>query len=828
MNRFGLALRLLWRDGRSGELTILLCALIIAVSCSTAITLFADRLQRTMTQQAAEFLAADLVISSSSALPLTWQQQASRLQLQQAQAVEFPSVLIEHDEMLLSSVKAVTARYPLRGYLKITDNDKSEEKITHQPPPVGETWVERRVLSALKLKLGDYVTVGEKPLKISQILLYEPDKQGDFYTMSPRALINQADLAATQVMQPGSRVRYLFQFSGNEQALKQFKTWLKPQLNPAQRLIDIHDDSRELGDALTRAERYLGLSSIVVVLIAGVAIAMTTRRYSERHFNTAAILRCLGCTQRQILALFSGQFLVLGIIGSGLGCIIGWLAQQGLFYLLRSLLPTQLASPTLLATFFGFLTGLAILFGFALPPLLRLKKVSALRVLRRDLEPLPISAWLVYGLAFSLTATLIGFYTQDLKMSAIVIGGCALLLILSGGLVYLSLWQVRKFLPKLNLSWRFGLQALVRNPQTSISQILAFSLTLVAMIISFTVRTDLLNDWQRQLPANAPNHFALNIFPQQLTTFAQDLKQHQIQGSEIYPVISGRLTAINNVVVQQIVSKETQGERAIRRDLSLTWSAALPTDNKIVAGSWWNIKPPKGLVSIEEKLAKSLKVNVGDVLTFTIANQSVNATVSSIRSLHWDSMKPNFYMIFSPTTLDNYPSTYLTSFYLATNQKNLLNQIIKTYPNITVLEVDLIVAQLKTILAQLTAAINYVLYFALLAGFTVLFAAVTASLDQRIYEGALMRTLGANRRLLRKTHLLEFSLLGFISSSLAVLISQLLVFALYHWLLDLEYAPNWRVCGIVPVIGTLFVTLAGYWGVKDVANQSPMITFRQQ
>ena len=824
MSRFSLALRLLWRDGRSGELTILLAALIIAVSCSTAISLFSDRLQGTMNHQAAEFLAADLVITGPA--PLTPELLEQAQALKQSQTVEFPSVLMEGEDLLLASIKAVSAAYPLRGQLKITDNDYNSEKISTQPPAAGQAWVEKRILSALHLKLGDTLTVGEKALIVSQILTYEPDKRGDFFNMSPRVLINSADLAATNAIQAGSRVHYLYQFSGDENALAQFKKRVKPQLNPSQRLIDIHEDRPEIGNALIRAERYLGLSSIVVILISGVAIAMATRRYSERHFNTAAILRCLGCKQGEILGLFSGQFLALGLAASSVGCGIGWLAQQGLFYLLRDLLPVKVASPSLFALLFGFSTGLAILFGFALPPLLRLKKVSALRVLRRDLEPLPTSAWLVYGLALSLIAVLIWRYTNDLKMTATIIGGSVLSLLVMGGLLYLLLIQARKLLPRVGLSWRFGLQALLRNPQASISQILAFSITLVAMMLSFTVRTDLLNDWQLQLPTNAPNHFAMNIFPAQLNDFSRDLSQKQITGNQLYPVVSGRLVAINNVAVQQIVSKESEGERATRRDLSLTWAVTPPSDNKLVAGSWWEADAPKNLVSVEEKLAKNLGIKVGDVLSFTVGSQQFTATVNNLRSLRWDTMKPNFYMIFSPKTLDDFPSTYLTSFFLAPEQKNSLNELVKTYPNITVLEVDLILAQLKLILSQLTSAVNYVLYFALLAGFTVLFAAVYATLDQRIYEGALMRTLGANRALLRKNHLIEFSLLGFIAGVLAVIISQALVFALYHWVLLMDYHPNLLMCGLTPVIGTLFVTLVGYFGVREVANKSPMVILR--
>ena len=825
MTRFNLALRLLWRDSRSGELTILILALIIAVTSSTAIALFADRLQRTMTTQAAEFLAADLVISSPGTVPAEWPAKATELNLAQAQTVEFSSVLIEHDELLLAGIKAVSSAYPLRGFLKTTTSDYATETIEHTGPKPGTAWVDKRILSALKLNLGDALQVGEKPLTVSHILTYEPDKRGDFYSFSPRVMINAGDLPATGVIQPGSRVHYFFQFSGESQNLNAFKRWLKPQLNPSQRIMDIHEDRPELGSALERAERYLGLSSIIVILISGVAIAMATRRYTERHFNATAILRCLGCKQNEILWLYGSQFVVLGLLASAIGCLLGWFAQQALFRLLRSLLPQQVADPGVLAVFFGFIIGMAVLLGFALPPLLRLKKVSPLRVLRRELEPLPSSAWLIYGLAIGIVGVLIWRYTDDLKMTSVIIGvGLAALLAL-GLLVYVLLRFSRRLLPHLGLTWRFGLQGLLKNSRGSVSQILAFSITLVAMVLSFSVRTDLLEDWRKQLPENAPNYFALNIFPEQQQNFQQDLQQQKIDSARFYPVIRGRLVAINNTPVQQIVSKDSQGENATHRELSLTWSQELPEDNKITAGSWWK-DTQAGQVSVEQKLAQSLKIKVGDQLAFTVGSQQFSATVSSIRELRWDTMKPNFYMIFSPATLDAFPSTFLTSFYLPESQKDFLNRLLKKYPSTTLLEVDLILRQFKTILSQLTEAINYLLYFALMAGFTVLFAAVYATLDSRIHEGALMRTLGAKRGFLTQSHIIEFSLLGLISGVLAVLISEVMLYALYTYVMHMEFRVNVYLWLYVPLIGALLVGLAGCWGVRSVVNKSPLQVLR--
>jgi putative ABC transport system permease protein len=553
---------------------------------------------------------------------------------------------------------------------------------------------------------------------------------------------------------------------------------------------------------------------------------MATRRYTERHFNTTAILRCLGCRQREILWLYSCQFVVLGLLASAIGCLLGWFAQEALFHLLRNLLPAQVANPGLLAVFFGFITGMVILLGFALPPILRLKQVSALRVLRRDLEPLPSSAWLIYGLAVGLMSVLIWRYTDDIKMTATIIGVGLLALLLLGLLVYGLLTLSRRLLPHMSLIWRFGLQGLFRNSRGSVSQILAFSMTLVAMVLSFTVRTDLLDNWHKQLPEHAPNHFALNIFPDQQQVFQKELEQQQIVGSRFYPVVRGRLVEINQTPVQQIVSKDTQGENATHRELSLTWSKELPEDNKITAGRWWQ-SDRAGLVSVEQKLAKSLKIKVGDKLTFTVGSEQFEATVSSLRDLQWDTMKPNFYMIFSPGTLENYPSTFITSFYLPESRKNFLNDLVKKFPSTTLLEVDLILQQFKTILTQLTAAINYLLYFALLAGFTVLFAAVYSTLDDRIYDGALMRTLGANRAFLRKTHLIEFTLLGLISGLLAVLISEIILYTLYTQVMHMEYMPNIYLWAVLPLIGALFVGLAGYWGVRDVVNKSPLLVLRE-
>jgi putative ABC transport system permease protein len=826
MKYLTLAKKFLWRDIRAGELTLLTLALLIAISSTTAMTLFSDRLNRTMSQEAATFLAADLVITSPEPIPDTWLKQAGKRGLKSARTAEFSTVLMENDNILLAGVKAVSSAYPLRGVLKTID-ENYQENIHHQGPKAGQAWVERRILSALKLKLGDVLQVGEKKLTVSQILSYEPDKRGDLYSLSPRVMINWQDLAATEVIQPGSHVHYFFQFSGPAEALLNFSRQVKPHLSASQRIMDIHQDRPQLGAALERAQRYLGLSSIVVVLIAGVAIAMSARRYSQRHFNTSAILRCLGLKQQEVLAVFVLQFVMLGLACSLLGMLLGWLGQEMLFGLLRDFFPSEIALPGLFGLLFGFVIGLTILFGFALPPLLRLKYVSPLRVLRRDLAPLPAKAWLVYGLAVALVAGLTGLYTEDLKMTAILFTVSLLFLLLLGLSLKGVLAASRRLLPLCPLPLKISLRHLTHPDHGTVPQILAFSLTLMAMLISLTVRTDLLDDWKKQLPEQAPNHFALNIFPQQKAALEQLFKQQNIQTSAFYPVVRARLIKINDIPVKKIVSKDSQGERATHRDLSLTWNTEIPDDNQIVAGHWWSDPVIANQVSVESKLAKSLKLKLNDRLTFSIGSRLHEAVVTSLRKVRWDTMKPNFYFIFSPGSLDDYAYTYITSFFLPPVQKNFLNILVKQFPATTILEVDQLLAQFKKILQQLTAAINFLLIVALLAGFTVLLSAVYSSLDERIYQGALFRTLGASRSLIRRAQFYEFLLLGGIASVTAVMLSELILFAVYHYVLHLNFHFHGLSSAITIFGVSLFIALTGFIAVRKVVTQPPIRILQQ-
>ncbi|MCX7113092.1 MAG: ABC transporter permease [Proteobacteria bacterium] len=822
-----LALKLVRRDWSSGELNILGLALIIAVAASTAVSLFGHRLTRTMETQAAEFLAADLVVSSHDAYAEEWFRKAVEMGLANARTVEFPSVLVENNELLLTGAKAVSDAYPLRGAMRTTLSDLAAETTAKEAPLPGEAWVDSRVLHTLKLALNDSITLGEKPLKLARIITHEPDRRGDLYSLSPRILFNLADLAAAGVIRPGSNAHYYALFAGDPIQILAFKRWLKPLLHPGQQLVDIHEDRPELGNALSRAERYLGLSSIVIVLIAGVAIAMSARRYTERHYDLTALLKCMGAKERDVLSIHLLQYLVIGIAFSGAGCAIGFLAQEGVAWWLKGILPHALVPPAWYAPLFGVAAGLFVLLGFALPPVLSLKRLPPLRVLRRDLSPLPSSAWTVYGLALATLGILVWRYTGDGRMTAIVLG-ITLATLAAAGLCVLALLKAsRRLIPFLSLSWRFGLQNLTRRPRLGMTQILAFGLTATAMLISLLVRTELIQEWRRQLPANAPNYFVLNLFEEDLSAFRGFLDQHSIIASDFYPIIRGRFTEVNGVDVHTLAHKESQGEGAINRDLSLTWSQLPPADNPLTGGKWWGRNPPSGLVSVEAKLAESLQIHLGDKLGFSIDGQKRQAVVNSLRSVRWDTMRPNFYMIFSPGTLDGFPARWLTSFYVPPDKKPDLVQLAKRFPAVTLLEVDQLLKQFQTILKEISLSIDFILVFALAAGFAVLFASVRATLDERLREDALLRAMGASSSLLRKSLSIEFATLGMLSGLLAAATTEAIAWALFSRVFDLSPRFHWEIWILAPLLGALAVGVAGYAHTRGIVRSSPIKILRE-
>ena len=824
---FSLAIRQLLRDARAGELRVLFFALLVAVAASTAIGYFGARLNGAMMLRATEFLGADLLLEGSSPARPEQIRSGTELGLEHARVVEFSSVIATDNGIQLSSIKAADEVYPLRGQLKSAPQPFAPEEVGGGPKP-GEAWVEARLLTALDLKIGDSIDVGMKTLTLARILTYEPDRAGNFYSLTPRVMINLQDLDATGVVQPGSRVSYRDLWRGNASALETYRQLVKPGLAPNQRLQDARDGNRQIGGALGKAERYLNMASLVAVLLAGVAVALSATRFATRRFDASALLRCLGLSRRETMVLFTLQLTVLGLLASVSGAVIGWLAQFGLFALLHDLLPADVPPGGVLPAIAGIGTGLVALAGFALPPLAALGRVPPLRVLRRDMLPIPSSTWMVYGVALAALGLIMWRLSLDLVLTFALLGGGVVAAVILGGLLLLLLQSLRRLLARSALPWRLGLGQLLRHPLAAAGQALAFGLILLSMALIALLRGELLDTWQNQLPKNAPNYFALNILPAEKQAFTDRLVELSAQSAPLYPVVPGRLISINGEAVQEIVSKDSAGDRAIQRDLSLTWAADLPNGNAITEGTWWNAAPSDDVpgVSVETKVAESLKLKIGDHMVFTVAGVNREAKVTSLRTINWDNFQPNFFMIFQPGTLKDLPATYLTSFYLAAGNDQQIVDLSRSFPAVTILQVEALLEQLRSILAQVTLAVEYVLLFVLAAGMAVLFSGLQATLDERIRQGALLRALGAERRLLVKARRIEFGLLGAVSGLLAALGSEVVSLVLYRYAFDLPWHPHpWLL--VLPLIGALLVGGAGVFGTRRALNASPLTVLRE-
>ena len=822
-----LALRQLLRDARAGELRVLFFAVLVAVAASTAIGYFGARLNGAMVLRATEFLGADLVLEGSSPAREEQIRVGNELGLKHAQIVEFSSVIATDNGIQLSSIKAADDAYPLRGQLKSAAQPYGEEQPGGGPKP-GQAWVEPRLLTALDLKVGDDIDVGSKTVKITRVLTYEPDRAGNFYSLTPRVLINLDDLQATGIVQPGSRVSFRELWRGEAPALQSYRDVIQPGLEANQRLLDGRDGNQQIGGALGKAERYLNMASLVAVLLAGVAVALSATRFANRRFDASALLRCLGLSRRETLWLFSLQLAMLGLLASVTGALLGWLAQLGLFALLHDLLPTDVPPGGVMPALAGMGTGLVALAGFALPPLAALGRVPPLRVLRRDILPIPASTWTVYGAALLALGLIMWRMSLDLVLTFALLGGGVIAALILGGLLLLGLKGLRRGLARASLPWRLGLGQLLRQPLAAAGQALAFGLILLSMALIALLRGELLDTWQNQLPKDAPNYFALNILPTDKDAFGARLHELQAQAAPIYPVVPGRLISINGEPVQEIVTKDSSGDKAVQRDLSLTWAADLPEGNELTAGQWWSAQPPQGVpgVSVEAKVAESLKLKLGDHLVFTVAGVNREAQVTSLRSINWDNFQPNFFMIFQPGTLQDLPTTYLTSFYLAPGHDTQIIELSRSFPAVTILPIDALLEQLRSILAQVTIAIEYVLLFVLAAGMTVLFSGLQSTLDERIRQGALLRALGAERQLLIKARRIEFGLLGATSGLLAALGAELVSLVLYRYAFDLPWHPHpWLL--LLPVLGAVMVGGAGVFGTRRALNASPLTVLRE-
>ncbi len=826
-----LSIKLLWRDWRAGELTLLLASLIIAVGTVTTITLFVDRLQQALLDESATFLAADRVISSSDEIADEILEKASELGLEQAQTLSFLSMVFSEDRAQFSSVKAVGESYPLRGELIISDAPFVRGRPIRSGPPPGEIWLESRLLPSLGVRKGDILEIGVASLPVGNVLVKEPDRGGGFNSAGPRVLMNLADVPATEVVQPGSRITYRYLFAGDKSTLDEFQTWAEPRLAPGTRMFGIKEGAAGIGDALERAERFLLLGGLLGVILAGVAIALAAQRYSLRHFDHVAILKTLGATPNGIDALFITMFLLLGVTATLMGSAIGYGIQLVIVEILGPLIPIELPSPGMKPVWLGMTTGFICLLSFALPPLLKLRKTEPVRVIRRDVGDGSIADWMTYAFAIVGTIGLMWWYSEDLWLTMLIFTGGVCAIILLSAISYLLLGSGRVLGMQAGSAWRLALAGMQRRGRENTMQILIFGLAIMLLLILYLVRTALITEWQAQIPEDAPNHFAINISPEDVVPIRSLFEENSIESQPLYPMIRGRIASINQESSKQRdkIGAHTDSDDAPRAsaDRNLTYASILPDDNRIVAGEWWpdDYLGP-AMVSIERDLAKHNGLKVGDELVFNIQGRELDAKVGSIRTVAWDNMQPNFYIIFSPHALDDFPSTYMTSFFLGKDQKLFLNTLLHQYPTMTVIEVDALIERIQVIISQVTLAIELVLVLILVSGGLVLLASVQASMDERFKQHAILRTLGAGRRLVLGSLAIEFCALGFFAGVLATFGSEITVYALETEIFQLEYQVNPEIWLLGPLVGMVLIGTLGTLATLKVVNTPPTAVLR--
>tara|TARA_B100000446_G_scaffold125573_2_gene117549 strand:+ start:20693 stop:23179 length:2487 start_codon:yes stop_codon:yes gene_type:complete len=825
-----LALKLLWRNWRAGEVKILASALILAVAVVSCISIFTDRLEQALISQSHTFLGADRVIRSSQPIQDKWRLLAADYDMKTATTTQFASMVFRDDRMHLASVKAVSRGYPLLGQLKVSDvpfaTDAELIKVAQGVPASGEVWADSRLLPLLGLKIGDQFTVGEKSLTLTRVIIDEPDRGSNFSAYGARVMMNEEDLAATQVIQPGSRIRYQWLLAADESVLESFLSQLEPQLSPHERIVDVESAQQGLAKTLDTAQKFLLLSAMIGVLLAGVAIAIAARRFAQRHVDQVALLKSLGASSGKVRKIYAVQLLVLGAIAAILGLAIGQGLQTLIASALASVFPVELSPASWSAYIPGLVTGVVCLLCFVAPPLWHLPVVPPIKILRRELEIGGVAFYWQATLGLLAMIVLVAIFSRDLWLSASIVGAMLVLMVLTALFAALLLRLGSQVGRKVGSVWRLALASLNRNAQQSVIQMMVFGLAIMLLLTLTSLRTTLIEDWQLQLPPETPNHFLLNVSPAEKDDVIELMQSQGLTSQYLFPMVRARLTHINGVEPSEEVKQRAE---MLRREANLSWSESLNDDNKIIEGKWWDQWREPGVhgISVEAEAAQDLGVGLGDDLRFSVGGLMLEARIASIRTLKWDSMNPNFYFLMSPGALDDFSPTYLTSVFLSPENKIFVNRLLEQFPTIVVIEMDRVIAQIQSIVAQVSVGIELMLWLVLLGGFMVMWAAVSATMDERKQETALLRALGSPRKRLLGSLLIEFSLLGGLAGVMAVIGAEVLLLSIQYWVLDMPLQLHvalwvWGTLGAMVLIGAL-----GVFSCRRVVTTPPGLILRE-
>jgi putative ABC transport system permease protein len=819
MNTLRLSLNLLLRDWRAGEWRVLFAALVLAVGSIATVGLFADRVRLALQQESHALLGADLRLSSTRVLAQDYRAAAQQRGLLVVRTLSFPSMVSNGKQSLIAEILAVEQGYPLRG--KITIDDGAAH-IAQAIPAQGTLWADERLMVRMGLKLGDELTLGKLHLRLAAQVVRDVDQSVGFASFAPRVTINAADLPASGLVQEGSRINYHLLFAGEQHQIEALRDWLKNKLTTGERLEDVRDARPEIRTALERAEHFLGLAALTAVVLAGVALGLAARRFVSRHLDTCAVMRCLGAAQSQVLALFLWQFLLLGAIAVLFGGALGYGAQMMLVDFIASMREANLPQPSLLPLLQAAASGMALLLGFAFLPLWQLKRVSPLRVLRRELGLPEKGAGLLYAAGVAVLCALFLWQAGSVKLGVIVLAALAAGLLLFGSLAWLTL----RALTALPLrATRAAFANLARHAQNNAVQIVALSLGGMALLVLTLVRADLLQNWRERMPPDAPNRFIVNIQPEQREPLQQFFTQHNLPQPDLYPMVRGRLVEINGRAINADDYREPRARALVERETNLSWMAALPAGNEVVQGAWF-ANDAKNELSVEQGIAETLNLHLSDMLTYDVAGSQFSAKVTSLRKLEWDSMRVNFFIIAAPGMLQDYPVSYITSFYLPAAQQAAGDALVKTFPTLLVIDTGAIISQVRNIMDEIAETLSALFLFTLLSGLAVLYAVLLATRDERAQHAAILRTLGAGSRYLNRMHLIEFAVLGALSGLFAAAGAGLLGWVLAHQVLNISYVPDaalW-LAGIAG--GMALVVPAGWLVTRRVLGMPPLVVLQ--
>ena len=811
MNSLHLSINLLRRDWRAGEWRVLLIALVLAVGSIATVGLFADRVRLALQQEATSLLGADLRVISTHPLPPNYRAAAQQRGLRMAGTATFPSMVVFQQQNVLAEIQAVEEGYPLRGKIEIDDGSPH---VAQGVPAHGTLWADTRLVQRMGLKIGDELNIGALHLRLAAHVLRDVDQSVGFASFAPRVLLNAADLSASGLVQEGSRISYRLLLAGDATQVADMRSWLQGRLALGEKLEDVRDARPEIRTALERAEHFLGLAALTAVVLAGVALALAARHFILRHLDTCAMMRCLGATQAQVLSIFLFQFLLLGLLAVLLGGLLGYAAQMALVQSIASMRAAALPAPGWLPLWQAAASGMALLLGFTFLPLWQLKSVSPLRVIRRELGAPQMRAGMMYALGGAVLCGLFLWQAGSPKLGLIVLAGLAVGMLLFGLLAWFALHALAKWPQP-------AFANLARHGRSNALQIVALSLGGMAVLLLTFVRADLMASWRGRLPPDAPNRFIVNIQPDQRGALNQFFTQRQLLAPKLFPMVRARLIAINQRPVSGGDHPEPRARALVEREFNLSWADSLPVGNDLMQGKWWQ-KGATSALSVEEGIAKTLGIHLGDTLTYDVAGNQFSAQVVNLRKVQWDSMQVNFFVIAAPGMLEDFPASYLTSFHLPADKAQASFALIKMFPNLLLIDTDAMIEQVRHIIDQIAQTLSAVFLFTLLSGLAVLYAALLATQDERIHQAAILRTLGADSAYLRRYHLTEFAVLGALSGLFAAAGAAMLGWVLARYVLEIPYQSG-AILWLAGVAGGgVTVTLAGWLATRRLARMPPL------